>query len=146
MMIPMCGPSCQQGWRRGHLIVKTRQRNSVFLTDAKRRVSFPRVPAPAASCPRAGKSGGHAGSGRRQLRLGVAQGTGGHGDPPNQGILIDTGHRHSNRRPVPSTPPIEAAMLQELQKTHKQFRNLEALVLGLIRQEYQKTPAGKTSK
>lgn len=86
----MCGPSCQQGGRRGHLIVKTRQRNSVFLTDAKRRVSFPRVPAPAASCPRAGKSGGHAGSGRRQLRLGVAQGTGGHGDPPNQGILIDT--------------------------------------------------------
>ena len=30
-------------------------------------------------------------------------------------------------------PPVEAAMLQELQKTHKQFRNLEALVLGLIR-------------
>jgi len=35
-------------------------------------------------------------------------------------------------------PPVEAAMLQELQKTHKQFRNLEALVLGLIRQEYEK--------
>jgi hypothetical protein len=35
-------------------------------------------------------------------------------------------------------PPVEAAMLQELQKTHKQFRNLEALVLGLIRQEYGK--------
>jgi len=43
-------------------------------------------------------------------------------------------------------PSVEAAMLQELQKTHKQFRNLEALVLGLIREEYQKTPAGKTSK
>ncbi len=43
-------------------------------------------------------------------------------------------------------PLVEAAMLQELQKTHKQFRNLEVLVLGLIRQEYQKTPAGKTSK
>ena len=27
-------------------------------------------------------------------------------------------------------------MLQELQKTHKQFRNLEALVLGLIREVY----------
>jgi hypothetical protein len=26
-------------------------------------------------------------------------------------------------------------MLQELQKTHKQFRNLEWLVLGLIREE-----------
>jgi hypothetical protein len=33
---------------------------------------------------------------------------------------------------------IEAAMLQDLQKTHKSFRNLEALVLGLIRQEYGK--------
>ena len=32
-------------------------------------------------------------------------------------------------------PPVEAAMLQELQKTHKQFRNLEALVLGLIWEE-----------
>ena len=36
-------------------------------------------------------------------------------------------------------PSIEAAMLQELQKTHKQFRNLEALVLGLIREVYGKT-------
>ena len=36
-------------------------------------------------------------------------------------------------------PPVEAAMLQELQKTHKQFRNLEALVLGLIREVYEKT-------
>ena len=35
-------------------------------------------------------------------------------------------------------PAVEAAMLQELQKTHKQFRNLEALVLGLIREEYWK--------
>jgi hypothetical protein len=35
-------------------------------------------------------------------------------------------------------PPVEAAMLQELQKTHKQFRNLELLVLGLIREAYEK--------
>ena len=35
-------------------------------------------------------------------------------------------------------PPVEAAMLQELQKTHKQCRNLEALVLGLIREVYGK--------
>jgi hypothetical protein len=35
-------------------------------------------------------------------------------------------------------PPVEAAMLQELQITHKQFRNLEALVLGLIWEEYGK--------
>ncbi len=33
-------------------------------------------------------------------------------------------------------PPVEAAMLQDLQKTHKQYRNLEALVLGLIREQY----------
>ena len=43
-------------------------------------------------------------------------------------------------------PPVEAAMLQEVQKTHKQFRNLEAMVLGLIREEYGKTPVGKTPK
>ena len=36
------------------------------------------------------------------------------------------------------TPPVEAAMLQDLQKTNKQFRNLEALVLGLIREIYGK--------
>ena len=35
-------------------------------------------------------------------------------------------------------PSVEATMLQELQKTHKQFRNLEALVLGLIREVYGK--------
>ena len=29
-------------------------------------------------------------------------------------------------------------MLQELQKTNKSFRNLEVLVLGLIREEYGK--------
>ena len=35
-------------------------------------------------------------------------------------------------------PPVEAAMLQELQKTHKQFRNLDVLVLVLIREVYGK--------
>jgi hypothetical protein len=35
-------------------------------------------------------------------------------------------------------PSVEAAMLQELQKTHKHFRNLDGLVLGLIREEYGK--------
>ena len=35
-------------------------------------------------------------------------------------------------------PLVEAAMLQDLQKTHKQFRNLEVLVQGLIREEYGK--------
>jgi len=37
-------------------------------------------------------------------------------------------------------------MLQEVQKTHKDFRNLEALVLGLIREKYGKTSVGKTPK
>jgi hypothetical protein len=31
-------------------------------------------------------------------------------------------------------------MLQELQKNHKSFRNLEALVLAIIRQEYSFSP------
>jgi len=56
--------------------------------------------------------------------------------------------RHSKRLPLLSThpqqhynphiaiPQVEAAMLEELQKTHRQFRNLEGLVLGLIREEY----------
>ena len=35
-------------------------------------------------------------------------------------------------------PLVEAAMLQDLQKTHKQFRNLEALKMGLIREAYGK--------
>ena len=43
-------------------------------------------------------------------------------------------------------PDVETAMLVEVKKTNKHFRNLEALVLGLIREEYSKTPAGKTSK
>jgi len=35
-------------------------------------------------------------------------------------------------------PAVKAAMLQEVQKTHKDFRNLEALLLGLIREAYGK--------
>ena len=35
-------------------------------------------------------------------------------------------------------PSVEAAMLQDLLKTHKSFRNLEALVLDLIREVYGK--------
>jgi len=33
-------------------------------------------------------------------------------------------------------PAVEAAMLQDLQKTHNDFRNLEVLVLGLFREAY----------
>jgi len=42
-------------------------------------------------------------------------------------------------------PPVEAAMLQELQKTHKSFRNLEVLVLGLIGDTYRNTSKGKAA-
>ena len=40
--------------------------------------------------------------------------------------------------PTDLNTPADSAMLQDLQKTHKQFRNLEGLVLGLIRVEYEK--------
>ena len=35
-------------------------------------------------------------------------------------------------------PSVEAAMLAEVQKSNKTFRDLQGLLLGLIRQEYQK--------
>jgi hypothetical protein len=35
-------------------------------------------------------------------------------------------------------PEVEAAMLLEVQKTNKAFRDLQGLLLGLIRQEYGK--------
>jgi hypothetical protein len=33
-------------------------------------------------------------------------------------------------------PDVEAAMLVEVQKTNKSFRDLQGLLLGLIREEY----------
>jgi hypothetical protein len=35
-------------------------------------------------------------------------------------------------------PDVEAAMLVEVQKTNKSFRDLQGLLLGLIQQEYGK--------
>ena len=35
-------------------------------------------------------------------------------------------------------PSVEAEMLVEVQKTNKSFRDLQGLVLGLIREEYRK--------
>ena len=35
-------------------------------------------------------------------------------------------------------PSVEAEMLVEVQKTNKSFRDLQGLVLGLIREEYGK--------
>jgi hypothetical protein len=40
-------------------------------------------------------------------------------------------------------PAVEAAMLAEVQKSNKSFRDLQALLLGLIRQEYSKTPQSR---
>ncbi len=39
-------------------------------------------------------------------------------------------------------PDVEAAMLMEVQKTNKAFRDPQGLLLGLIRQEYGKKSGG----
>ena len=39
--------------------------------------------------------------------------------------------------------PVEAEMLKEVQKVNRRYRDLETLLLGLIRDEYSKTPKGK---
>ena len=40
-------------------------------------------------------------------------------------------------------PDVEAAMLLEVQKSDKSFRDLQGMLLGLIRQEYQKLSGSK---
>jgi hypothetical protein len=40
--------------------------------------------------------------------------------------------------------PVEAEMLKEVQKVNRHFRDIESLLLGLIRDEYAKTPKGKS--
>ena len=42
-------------------------------------------------------------------------------------------------------PSVEAAMLAEVQKTHKAFRDPQGLLLGLIRQEYEKSSQMKAA-
>jgi len=42
--------------------------------------------------------------------------------------------------------PVEAEMLKEVQKVNRRYRDLETLLLGLIREEYAKTPKGRSSK
>ena len=39
--------------------------------------------------------------------------------------------------------PVEAEMLKEVQKVNRRFRDLETLLLGLIREEYAKNPKGR---
>ena len=43
-------------------------------------------------------------------------------------------------------PDVEAAMLVELQNRNNNFRDLQAVLIQLIHQEYAKTPAGKAAK
>ena len=43
-------------------------------------------------------------------------------------------------------PDVEAAMLVEVQKSNKSFRDPQGLLLGLIWQEYSKTAAGRAAK
>jgi hypothetical protein len=43
-------------------------------------------------------------------------------------------------------PDVEAAMLVEVQKRNKDFRDLQAVLIQQIHQEYAKIPAGKASK
>ena len=43
-------------------------------------------------------------------------------------------------------PDVEAAMLVEVQKVNKAYRDLQAVLSQQIHQEYAKTPAGKAAK
>ena len=43
-------------------------------------------------------------------------------------------------------PDVEAAMLVEVQKRNKAFKDLQQLMIQQIHQEYAKTPAGKAAK
>jgi len=43
-------------------------------------------------------------------------------------------------------PGVEAAMLVEVQKRNKAFKDLQQLLIQHIHQEYAKTPTGKASR
>ena len=43
-------------------------------------------------------------------------------------------------------PALEAAMLLEVQKVNRAYRDLEGLVLGQIHNEYQKTAKGRGNR
>ena len=43
-------------------------------------------------------------------------------------------------------PDVEAAMLLEVQKVNKAFRDLQGLLINQIQQEYAKTPKGRASR
>ena len=43
-------------------------------------------------------------------------------------------------------PDVEAAMLVEVQKVNKAYRDLQSLLISQIQQEYAKTPKGRASR
>jgi hypothetical protein len=43
-------------------------------------------------------------------------------------------------------PDVEAAMLVEVQKVNKAYRDLQGLLINQIQQEYAKTPKGRAAK
>ena len=43
-------------------------------------------------------------------------------------------------------PDVEAAMLMELQKVNRAYRDLQGLLVSQIQQEYAKTPKGRASR
>ena len=43
-------------------------------------------------------------------------------------------------------PDVEAAMLVEVQKVNKAYKDLQGLLLNQIQQEYAKTPKGRAAK
>ena len=42
--------------------------------------------------------------------------------------------------------PVEAEMLKEVQKVDRRVRDIDSLLLGLIREEYAKTPKGRAQR
>jgi hypothetical protein len=42
--------------------------------------------------------------------------------------------------------PVEVAMLLEVQRVNRRYRDLETLLLSQIRDEYAKTPKGKAER
>ena len=43
-------------------------------------------------------------------------------------------------------PDVETAMLVEVQKVNKAYRDLQGLLINQIQQEYAKTPKGRAAK
>jgi hypothetical protein len=43
-------------------------------------------------------------------------------------------------------PDVEAAMLLEVQKVNKAYRDLQGLLINQIQQEYAKTPKGRAAR